>query len=186
MASKPLTLLVVVLVLVLAACATGQGSAGPTIAEETTAHNAEETTVLQGGGNSRRPPESTLSYGGREVTGSLGSYCWSYSSSGVCADTAGQPPPKRKTLTVPSGSEMVFRYGGQSPPKKVGAEAYPLSKNGTSTASPDPNRSRSLKAHGSGVERTFPAELPPGEYVVDVFITVRQGDATYYFRIMVE
>jgi hypothetical protein len=180
-------LMMLVPVLVLAGCAAGQGSAGPTIAEETTAHNAEEeSTVLQGGGNSRRPPDSTLSYGGREVKGSLGSYCWSYGSSGVCADAFLFVPPRKKTLTVPSGSEMVFRYGGQSPPKKVGAEAYPLSKNGTSTASPDPNRSRSLKAHGSGVERTFPAELPPGEYVVDVFITVRQGDATYYFRIMVE
>ena len=124
MASKPLTLLVVVLVLVLAACAAGQGSAGPTIAEETTSHNAEETTVLQGGGDLRRPPESTLSYGGREVTGSLGSYCWSYGSSGVCADTAGQPPPKRKTLTVPSGSEMVFRYGRRSSPNTVEATAY--------------------------------------------------------------
>src|SRR5215216_2640336 len=177
MASKPLTLLVVVLVLVLAACAAGQGSAGPTIAEETTSHNAEETTVLQGGGDLRRPPESTLSYGGREVTGSLGSYCWSYGSSGVCADTAGEPPPKQKTLTVPSGSEMVFRYGGQRSPKTVEIRASPLGKKG--------GPHRSLKAHGSGVERTIPAELPPAEYVVDVFVTEPRGDAVYSFRVVV-
>jgi hypothetical protein len=178
MASKPLTLLVVVLVLVLAACAAGQGSAGPTIAEETTSHNAEETTVLQGGGDLRRPPESTLFYGGREVTGSLGSYCWSYGSSGVCADTAGQPPPKRKTLTVPSGSEMVFRYGGQRSPDMVKARAYPFNKKS--------GENGSLKVHGSGVERTIPATLPPGEYVVEVYVKELQGDAPYRFRVMVE
>jgi hypothetical protein len=86
----------------------------------------------------------------------------------------------------PSGSEVVFRYGGQKPPKKVGATAYPLSKNDTSSASPDPSRSHSLKAHGPGVERTIPAALPQGEYVVDVHVEVPQGDTSYFFRVMVE
>jgi hypothetical protein len=109
----------------------------------------------------------------------------------MCADAFFFVPPRKKTLTVPSGSEMVFRYGGQTPPKKVGAGAYPLSKNGTSTASPDPNRSHSLKALGSGVERTIPVELPLGEYVVYVFIQVPQttrgvNDASYHFRVEVE
>ena len=184
-------LMTLVLVLLLAGCAAGQGGAGRTLSGETTANGTEETTVLKGAGNFRRPPDSTLSYGGREVTGTLGSYCWSSGNSAVCVDSFFQVPSKQKTLTVPSGSQMVFRYGGQRPPKKVGATAYPLSKNGTSTASPDLNRSRSLKAHGSGVERTIPAELPLGEYVVDVFIQVPHttydvNDATYYFRVMVE
>ena len=59
-------------------------------------------------------------------------------------------------------------------------------KNDTSSASANLNRSRSLKAHGSGVERTIPAELPPGEYVVDVHVTEPQGGASYFFRVMVE
>jgi len=75
---------------------------------------------------------------------------------------------------------------GQRPPKKVGATASPLSKNDTSSASPDPSRSHSLKAHGSGVERTIPAELPPGEYVVAGHVTEPQGGASYFFRVMVE
>jgi hypothetical protein len=104
----------------------------------------------------------------------------------VCGDAPTITPPRKKTLTVPSGSEMVFRYGGQSPPKTVRPEAYPLSKNDTSSASPDPSRSHSLKAHGSGVERTIPAELPPGEYVVHVYVEVPQGGASYFFRITVE
>jgi hypothetical protein len=75
---------------------------------------------------------------------------------------------------------------GQKPPKKVGATASPLSKNGTSNVSPDPDRSRSLKAHGSGVERTIPVELPQGEYVVHVHVEEQQGGASYFFRITVE
>jgi hypothetical protein len=45
---------------------------------------------------------------------------------------------------------------------------------------------RSLKAHGSGVQRTIPATLPPGEYVLEVSIAANEEDgADYYFRIMV-
>jgi hypothetical protein len=147
-----------------------------TQATETT----EETTVQQGAGNLDRPPDSTLSYGEQEARGSLGSYCWG----NVCADALFFVPPRKKTLTVPSGSEMVFRYGGQSSPDRVIARAFPLNKQGTSTASAEP--SRTLKAHGSGVERTIPAELPPREYVVDVVVIEPQGDASYTFRVMVE
>jgi hypothetical protein len=174
-----------VLVLLLAGCAAGRGDgAGSTTTEETTACK-DETTVLTAG-DFPRPPKSTLSYGGREVKGALGTYCWSSGRMDVCGDAPTITPPRKKTLTVPSGSEMVFRYGGQSPPKTVRPEAYPLSKNDTSSASPDPSRSHSLKAHGSGVERTIPAELPPGEYVVHVYVEVPQGGASYFFRITVE
>jgi hypothetical protein len=70
-----------VLVLLLAGCAAGQGDAGRTLSEETTANSTEETTVykeettvLGGAEDFPRPPDSTLSYGGREVKGTLGSY----------------------------------------------------------------------------------------------------------------
>lgn len=36
--------------------------------------------------------------------------------------------PPQKTLTVPTDSEMVFRYGEQNPPKTVEARAYTLNK----------------------------------------------------------
>ena len=123
-------LMTVVLVFVLAGCAAGEGDgAGSTTTQEETTAYKEETTDLQGGGDLRRPPDSTLSYGGREVKGTLGSYCWSSGSAGECADAAWPViPSKRKTLTVPSDSEMVFCYGGQSPPKTVKAGAYPLNK----------------------------------------------------------
>jgi len=62
------------------------------------------------------------------------------------------------------------------------ADAYTLNKK----RYPVWSSRRSLKVHGSGVERTIPAELPPGEYAVDVFVIEPQGDASYSFRVMVE
>ncbi len=181
----PMTL---ALVLLVAGCVAGQGDAGRTLAEEgATSKGPEATTVLEAEGNPPQPPDSTLSYSGREVRGTLGSYCWSSGSSSICADTFRVlVPSKDRTLTVPPGSEMVFHFGGQSSAYKVeGATAYPINTIDKWGVKPGSSH-RALKAHGSGIERAIPAELPPGEYVVDVFITVRQGEVTYYFRIMVE
>jgi hypothetical protein len=193
-------LLTLALALLLAGCAAGQGSAGRSIAEETTANGTEETTVykeettvLAGEEGLPRPPDSTLSYGGREVKGLLGTYEWPSGQTRTAADAPILIPRKQKTLTVPSGSEMVFRYGGQSPLKTVNAAAYTFDpifdkklRSLGIRANADYSSRRSLKVHGSGVERTIPAELPPGEYVLEVLIKERQGDAAYYFRVMVE
>ena len=121
------------------------------------------------------------------MRGSLGSYCWG----DTCADMAYPVRPPKQTLTVPSGSEMVFRFGGQESPDKLKISATPLDKYGKSaTASADSNLSRSLKALGSGVERTIPVEFPPREYVVSMYVEKSQplglGQADYYFRVMVE
>src|SRR5215208_1096675 len=193
-------LMTLVLVLLLAGCAAGQGSAGRSIAEETTAHK-EETTTLTGEGGFPRPPDSTLSYGGQEVKGTLGTYCWTSGRKGVCADAPFPiTPPRKKTLAVPTGSEMVFRYGGQRSPDTVNAGAVPLDKKGQPrppsshkkgqprrlTPRPLTSGHPPLEAHGSGVERTIPVELPQGEYGVYVEVTEPQGDPSYFFRIMVE
>ncbi len=196
-------LMTLVVVLLLAGCAAGQGNAGRTPAEEestangtaeTTAHK-EETTTLTGEGGPPRPPVSTLSYGGQEVKGTLGSYCWFSGRRGVCADSQGPSiASKEKTLTVPSGSEVVFRYGGQNPPKTVEAGAYPLNKKGQLRIPPSHRKGQPghvisphpLEVHGSGVERPIPIRLPQGEYVVDVSLKVQENGATYYFRVIVE
>jgi len=169
-----------VLALVLAGCAAGRGDGPSTVAEEeTTAPHAEETTALQEGGNLPRPPDSTLSYGGREVKGRFGSYC----TPTICVDKAmPSVSPKQGTLSVPSGSEMVFRYGGQRPPTTVEITAYTLNKRGYPVGS----FHRSLKAQCSGAERAIPVELPPGEYGVEVFDRESQGEAIYYFYVRVE
>jgi hypothetical protein len=173
-----------VLMLLPAGCAAGQGDAGRPPAEETTANGTEETTTLTGEGGLPRPPDSTLSYGGQEVKGTLGSYCWSSDNSFGCADAVWPLiPSEQKTLTVPSGSEVVFHYGGRSPPKTVKAGAYPLKKlKKTAMYRPD----HAPKTHGSGAQRTIPAELPPGEYVLQLTVKEQQDDASYYFRVMVE
>lgn len=155
---------VLVLSFVLAGCAAGEdgtgsgGDAGTTVAvEETTSYNAqEETTSLKEGRNASRPPHTTLSHGGREVRGILGSYC----TATACFDAALLPvKPKQRALTVPSGSEMVLRYGGRRSPDTVKADAYTLNKK----RYPVWSSRRSLEVHGSGAKRTIPAELPPEE-----------------------
>ncbi len=92
--------------------------------------------------------------------------------------------PRKKTLIVPSGSEMVFRYERQRPPNKVSATAYKLlakvQPNGTRMGSERP-----LNVHGSGVERTIPVHLPPDKYLVTVGITEPQGQVEYIFRVTV-
>jgi hypothetical protein len=132
-------LMTLVLVLLLAGCAAGKGdgAGSATTQGETTANGTEvttvsieETTVLKEEGDLRRPPDSTLSYGGREVKGTLGTYCWTSGRTGVCADAPFIFPPRKKTLTVPSGSEIVFRYGRQRSPDTVNAGAVPLDKKG--------------------------------------------------------
>ena len=182
-------LMTLVMALILAGCAAGRddGAGSAPTQEEPTANGIEESTVLKEETTVLaipEPPDSTLSYGEREIKGALGSYCWSSGNSGTCVDSIGPPiGGKQKTLTVPPGSEMVFRYGGKSPPKTVEAGAYSLNKlKKAGVVRPD----RALEAQGSGVQRTIPAELPPGEYILEVFVKVQQGDATYYFRIMVE
>ena len=189
-------LLTLVLALLVAGCAAGKGD-GPGSAptqEEPTANNTEETTILQEEttvlGLGPEPPDSTLSYGGRDVEGTLGSYCWSSGASSesmaTCVDSIGPPiGGKQETLTVPTGSEMVFRYGGQSPPKRVEAGAYSLNK--LKKAGGVVRLDRNLKAHGSGVQRTILAELSSGEYVLEVTIEANEQDgADYYFRVLVE
>ena len=184
---KVLTTLV--LALILAGCAAGRddGAGSAPTQEEPTANGIEESTVLKEETTVLaipEPPDSTLSYGEREIKGALGSYCWSSGNSFVCANSTGPPMGgKQETLTVPPGSEMVLRYGGQDPPKTVEAGAYSLNKL-KKAGVVRPNRS--LEPQGSGVQRTIPAKLPPGEYVLDVFVKVQQDDATYYFRIVVE
>ncbi len=183
-------LLTLVLVVFLAGCAAekGDGTGSATTQGEPTANGTEETTVYTEETtflDFPEPPDSTLSHGGREVKGTPGSFCWFSGNSSGCAD-ASWPiiPSKQKTLTVPPDSEMVFRYGGQDPPKTVEARAYALKKLQKMDATMRPEDT--LKAHGSGVQRTIPAKLPSGEYVLEMSVKEQQNDASYYFRVMVE
>jgi hypothetical protein len=173
-----------------------QGHTEATKKEQTRSPGAttsEETTVLQREGDRKRPPESTLSYGGREVRSSIFlTYYWEYGTYRYKAvtDSILTTPPGKETLTVPSGSEMLLRYETQRPPNKVSATAYLLiADRNRAPGYPQGWRhpGRSLKAHGSGGERTIPAELKPRPrgYAIVVDVKEPQGRVAYAFRVMV-
>jgi hypothetical protein len=140
-----------------------------------------------------KPPDSTLAHGGRTVTGELGSYCWSSPGSpATCADAAGIPlPRKQQALTVPTGSVLMFDYGGgQGKLDSVEAKAYPLKQEkqwlpgpeGTRLMRPKGGRSllatEVLRVHQEGDRIAIPAELSSEEYVVEVLVLVPEGDAS--------
>ena len=153
--------------------------------------------------SSPNPPFSTLTLGKRTITGVLGSYCWESVSDaaetvGRCVDAAGMPIPRQdEALTVPRGWVLVFDYGGRGRPTSVGARAYPLEqKRGSppgrhSGALLVPREGRpemeanSLEVSRLGYRAQVPVKLSAGEYVVEVSIVVPEGDATYYFRVVV-
>lgn len=69
-----------------------------------------------------KPPTGTLVFEGQRETGKLGGYCWE----GVCIEATFEVPPGGEALSVPSGSKLLFEYGGTPPPSKVQAKAYAL------------------------------------------------------------
>ncbi len=143
-----------------------------------------------------RPPDSTLAFRSRVVTGALGSYCWG----SVCADVAGIPvPPKRDTLNVPSGATLLFDSGG-SGSYRVDAAAYPLEPEVETQPGPDGIQfimprggqqmpmpeAKDLKAVHTDGRTQITADLPTGEYTLSVFVDPGRGDASYFYRLRVE
>jgi hypothetical protein len=75
---------------------------------------------------------------------------------------------------------MVFDYGGRRL-TSVGAGAYNLQE--VRRVGSEASKLRTLR---QGDRTEIPAELRPGVYVVDVLVTVPEGDASYSFRVAVE
>jgi len=150
-----------------------------------------------------KPPHGTLTLGKHVVTGALGSYCWESVSSAAemvarCADAAGIPvPPEDEALTVPRGWVLVFDYGGKTRPTSVSAKAYPLEQdkaplpardNGEASVSREKRpvmEAKGLRVSPLGDRVQIPVELSGGEYIVEISMVVWQGDAAYYFRVVV-
>ncbi len=151
-----------------------------------------------------KPPDSTLILGKHTATGLLGSYCWQSASgateAGVSsADVAGiLVPAEDEALIVPRNWVLVFDYGGKGRPTSVDASAYPLDREKGSLAGPNRgaplvrSEGRSaleakeeLRVSCLGERVQIPVKLAAGEYVVEVSVRVPEGDAAYYFRIVV-
>jgi hypothetical protein len=155
--------------------------------EATTAfQDLQEEDVLEAA------PDTTLSYGRGKVRSSLsGGYCWqtTRTDGGCITDMVLEfRTSLKKELHVPSGSEMVFHYEAPRPPNEVIAYTYPLLRmptlpNGHPVLG---SHSYDLEVHGSGVQGTIPAELPPREYLVFVHVDDPQGGLGYEFRVVVQ
>jgi hypothetical protein len=147
---------------------------------------SSERSVGSGSPGGSRPPESTLSYGDQTATGELGSYCWfkeegsTRISGGMCADAILKAPPEEKTLTVPVGATLHFDYGGEARPDGVEAGVYPMIR-GKVASEAEP-----LRIRREGDQTKLFADLPAGEYVINVFLYVPEGDVSYYFRVVTE
>jgi hypothetical protein len=162
------------------------------------------TTTSEAPSHTTKPPDGVLILGKHMVTGVLGSYCWESASGGSetvsrCADVAGIPvPPEDETLTVPRGWVLVFDYGWRGWSASVNVGAYPLDRQGKASL-PGPHRgapsvrgerrraseAKDLRVSRLGERVQIPVKLAAGEYVVEVSVRVPEGDAAYYFRVVV-
>jgi hypothetical protein len=183
----------------LSGCGTVPGSGGKSGSE-----SPERTAGSEppGGTDGAGPPRSTLSYGGETVTGALGTYCWTQTPSGEdtllsggCVDAVGVPV-NEETLTVPAGSALTFAYGGKKldslsiSAHRIGRGNHLERMGDVSVLVPGEggkgNRTIRLQIHRFGDRARVAAEVPAGEYVVEAFVRVPQGDAVYGFRVVVE
>ncbi len=176
--------------------ANGRGEARLVVREQETGERArtsgpDGSASASGDLPGPEPPEATLSFGDRTVTGSLGSYCWSTG----CADAAFPVdgsgdliPPDTGTLVVPAGSEMVFDFGGEQP-SSVDATAYPLNQGDGSSSGPGENhgmpQGERLRVERAGGQTRMSGDLSPGAYLVDVFVQVVDGDVSYSYNVSI-
>jgi hypothetical protein len=181
---------------------TGPGGSGPGVRSDA----AHVAGTLAGGNNLAsdgrefvrkdmssqqiRPPVAILSSGEDSVEGAAGPYCWSPGSKSEeenvlwCwneTGVEGQVPPQEDTLHVSAGSTMVLKFGGEAKLDSVVAGAWPLFY-GELTGRP----AKELRAIRSGDHVEIPADLPPGEYLLGVFVSGPKGEADYAFRVAVE
>ena len=190
-------MLMVVVGIALTGCArdVGEAPTDPEAPNRATASEAPSGTT--------KPPDGVLILGKHMVTGVLGSYCWESASGPTktvsrCADAAGIPvPPGDEALTVPRGWVLVFDYGGRGWSASVDVGAYPLDREKDLLSGPDggapllrrEGRSalevKDLQASRLGERVQIPVKLAAGQYVVEASVRVPEGDAAYYFRVVV-
>jgi hypothetical protein len=197
------TLLVIAALLVVAVGIALTGCARDVREAPTDPEAPNRTTTSEAPSGTTKPPDGVLILGEHVVTGVLGSYCWEPASSATetvsrCAYTAGIPvPPENEALTVPRGWVLVFDYGERGWSASVDVGAYPLDRGMDSLSGPHrgaplvrSERRPALEAKDLRVSRLgervqIPVKLAAGEYVVEVSVRVPEGNAAYYFRVVV-
>lgn len=146
-----------------------------------------------------QPPAGALTYQGRSVPGTLGSYTWtSAAGKAAHADAPGIVVPDA-TLTVPADAALTFSFDGTNAPALLTAHAYLLAGQPSCLPSlpvrclPHGLAGIGLPAQFAGERAAITAALPAGDYVLVVAVVVNssqrspeQGTATYNFRLVVQ
>ncbi len=118
------------------------------------------------------PPGSTLSYGGETVEGGLGSYSWVMG--GGCAH-AFAIIHGDETLEALAGATLSFAYRGKALDSlsvtafRAGREVGGGGREDEFLPPPWRKGAEDLRVRRSGARARIVADLPPGEYVLDVF-----------------
>lgn len=148
------------------------------------------------------PPPSTLRFGGQVRAGRTSSFTWTTCDTGRCrtvhADAPGITiPSAAETLDVPGGAVLTFAFGGATPPTILAVTAYVLDERSPRLLGPGwlqrwDQRTIELPAQQAGLEVSFTANLPGGEYIIVIDLRVREGPsaeyentAPYGFRVIV-
>ncbi len=148
---------------------------------------APQTTMMFAGSE---PPGSTLSYGGETLKGGIGGYCWSSGGGGSCVDAAGVAL-EEGALEAPTGASLSFDYAGTAL-NSLDVAAYRADGEGGGREDDVfvmPSRggeAKNLEVRRSGTQARIVADLPAGEYVLEAFARMPEGDAFYGFRLTVK
>lgn len=149
--------------------------ATPLTAESTIEHTGAPTTPphtpepREGG-----PPTATLASGAGEVSGELGTHCWRYrDGAGLCADTIFLDPDD--SLRVRRGETLTLSFDRPDDPDRLDLSLHtePEGGHGTEIAIEDVNPAE------------FRVDEPEGRYWLQVFSVWDEGDATYFFEVVV-
>jgi hypothetical protein len=127
----------------------------------------------------------------RDLRRGLGSYCWVRGGGGGCAD-AFATILGEETLEAPAGATLSFAYRGKAQ-DSLSVTAFRAGREGRGGGREDEflppswrKGAEDLRVRRSGTRARIVADLLPGEYVLDVFARMPQGDASYEFRLILK
>jgi hypothetical protein len=113
------------------------------------------------------------------VTGAKGSYCWGTTGQTVCTDAAGFSLDSPQISVAQAGQTLTFTLSPTTPFESLTADYV---DNGTTIVLGRAGSSFDPDMGGSPppmtTEAQFPAP-PSGDWVLEVFVTFPNGDASY-------
>ncbi len=132
-------------------------------------------TVVAGcGGNLDSPPLVYLVRDGNLIDGFQSSYCWDGGMGGtLCVDTI--EPYFDETTQLPTNAPVRFQFDTPLPDEVTISISEELFGETIQTESLPPSEIIDWSPN-----------LPPGDYIIDVHTSWKQGDVTYWFSVSLE